>query len=58
MFADRGQGIGLDRAKAAIGAPEIAPAFSAYRPSMAIAENCSCIFGIPTVRGHKKSRAA
>src|SRR6476660_7626069 len=35
--------------------PKIAPAFSAYRPSLDIAENCSCIFGIPSIPGHKKS---
>jgi len=26
----------------------------AYRPSMAIAGNCSCISGVPTIHGHKK----
>jgi hypothetical protein len=30
--------------------------FRQYQPSMAIAENCSCIFGIPTIHGHKKKR--
>jgi len=30
----------------------------AYRPSLVIAEKCSCIFGIPTIPGHKKNPAA
>jgi len=33
---------------------KLLPAFPAYRPSMAIAENCSCISGIPAIHGHKK----
>src|SRR5205823_12627576 len=32
---------------------EIAPAFPAHRPSMAIAGNCSCVSGIPAIHGHK-----
>jgi hypothetical protein len=38
------------------GAPEIAPAFPASHPWRA--GNCSCISGIPTIPGHKKSRIA
>jgi len=34
--------------------PKFAPAISAYRPSLDIAEICSCNFGIPSVPGHKK----
>jgi hypothetical protein len=36
--------------------PENAPAFPAYRPSMDIAGKCSCISGIPSIHGHKKTR--
>jgi len=35
--------------------PENAPAFPAYTPSMAAAEKCSCIFGIPAIHGGKKN---
>jgi hypothetical protein len=40
-------------------APKIAPAFSACPSSMALAEKCSCIFGIPAIHGGKnKARGA
>jgi len=34
------------------------PALSVYRPSMANAGNCSCVVGIPSIHGHKKTRRA
>ena len=37
---------------------KIAPAFSAYPPSLAVTENCSCIFCIPAIPGGKRARVS
>jgi hypothetical protein len=34
---------------------ETVPGFAAQRPSMAIAEMCSCNFGIPAIHGHRRN---
>jgi hypothetical protein len=39
------------RQAAILSAPEIAPAFPAFRPSMARAGKCSCISGISAIHG-------